>query len=559
MDTSLHIEKTKQAIDQTHHPEDRLTLRMYLLDLYREAGQKDQALSTLKDLISEFESRPVNDTNTLAGLYNNLGLLLAGRDLKAAIGAFRQADRMYRENEAQNTLRLAGVNYQLSQLYTRLKDNYYIKKYLKETLVLFERSKSQEVFEAQARAYQQLAQIYSDQLLLFDARNNFKKALDVYEKMDSENNRDLALLKGGIMNNLGVTYQQMESFNNAEAWFLRALTHYEDLESKSHGFLPWVGATLTNLANLYAEYERREQALKYAQKAHTVYQHLSKEHPEYYMHYLATSEHNLGLLHMNGDTEMAEHYFKEAIRIRKVLAAKHPESFNADLAVSLMNLVELYHEQWELTLNHTLKEKALALLKTVENRAGYLPGEHPAVNNVLNDLDYYLQRFKNEDLSGLHFLKITRELLPLKEEVNSTIIPGEKIPAQSKIVRLLRNHVQQYPGHYHGLEVFSDALSELAWYYMRLGGMKKALVLLREMRHLRSDLSAEAKCNLAHGYLLSGDDLKAIEFYTQVLPLKNEDKKPIRETLMKDLHTLKSDGVLEKVPKSLETLLDDYS
>ena len=316
---------------------------------------------------------------------------------------------------------------------------------------------------------------------------------------------------------------------------------------------------MTSLSNLYEEQGNIAEARNFAAKALKVYQHLSKEHPVYYEHYLATSFHNMGLLHMNDSYKLAEEYFKKAINIRQDLAKKEPEAFNADLAASLMNLVELYHSQWEVTLKKDLKNKALSLLQMVQRKAHFLPKEHPAVQNILNDLYYYTDRFTNEDLSGLDFLRVNREIMPWKEEVNSTILPGEKIPFQDKIVQALRGHVQKYPGHYRGMEAFSNALSEQAWYYLRMGKIKKARGLLREMRQLKSDLSPEAKCNLAHCYLLSGDELRAIEFYKQVLPLENEDKKPMKETLRKDFKILLSDGILQEAPESLDKLLETYS
>lgn len=262
---------------------------------------------------------------------------------------------------------------------------------------------------------------------------------------------------------------------------------------------------------------------------------------------------------MEDDADKAEAYFRKAITLREDLADKEPHAFNADLAASLMNLVELYHSRWEFTLKKEFKSKALVLLRMTDKIAKKLPLNHPAVQNILNDLEYYNGRFRNEDVSGLHYLKITREIMPLRKEVNSTILPGEKIPYQEKILKVLRGHVLKFPGHYRGMELFSDALSEQAWYYMRMGKNKKAASLLREMRQLKSDLSSEAKCNLAHYYLLCGNELRALEFYKQILPLKNEDKKPMKETLMKDFSILRSDGILMTPPQAIEQLLEDYS
>lgn len=556
MEPSHLIEQVHTALKTTLDPEERFSLQNYLVELYRKNNREDDAISLLESLISSHSDA---EPATLAALYNNLGILQSSGDIKKAIAALKEADRYYRENTDQNTERLALVNYQLSQLYTELKDGYYTKKYLKEAIMYFERITSGQVYEAQARAHDQLAHIYSEKLQLFDARTQFKKALDLYRAIYPIPSAETGLVVGGVLNNLGVTYRQMDSFQQAESYFTETLEYYESLAASSDEFLPWVGSTLTNLGNLYAEQNSMEKAREFAERALQLYKHLSEEQPELYEHYLATSLHNSGLLYMEEDPETAESFFRKAIGIREDLATKEPEAFNADLAASLMNLVELYHARWELTLKKELKNKGLALLAMVRKKADLLSKQHPAIQNILNDLSYYENRFRNEDLSGLHFLKVTRETMLLKEEVNATILPGEKIPYQDKIVRALRSHVLKYPGHYRGLEAFSEALSEQAWYYLRMGKLKKANALIREMRQLKSDLSPEAKCNLAHYYLLCGDDLKATEFYKQVLPLKNEDNRPVAETLNKDFRILKSDGVLGALPPAVEKLMAGYS
>lgn len=559
MEPTMLIENIEKALEITRDDAERFTLQNYLVELYRKTDRVEEAVSLLRSIIEGQKEGDRADSDTLAALYNNLGLLLKNTAIKDAIESFREADMLYREHERENTVRIAGVNYQLSQLFTLLKDDYYTKKYLKECLVYFDRDETGQIFEAKARAHDQLGQLYSEKLLLFDARNHYKKALDIYQNIYSGEEEDIAMIIGSLLNNIGVTYRQMESFNQSETYFKRTLEHYETLESKSQGYLPWIGSTLTNLSNLYAEHQSAEEAKYYGEKAMKVYTHLSKEAPEHYEHYLATSLHNMGVLYMEKDPEQAEHYFRKAIALRRDLADKEPHAFNADLAASLMNLVELYHSRWEFTLKKEFKSKALALLGMTDKIARDLPVNHPAVQNILNDLNYYKGRFTNEDVSGLHYLKITREIMPLRQEVNSTILPGEKIPYQEKILKILRGHVIKFPGHYRGMEVFSDALSEQAWYYLRLGKTKKAASLLREMRQLKSDLSSEAKCNLAHYYLLSGNELRALEFYKQILPLKNEDKKPMKETLIKDFTTLRSDGILMSPPQAIEELLDHYT
>lgn len=559
METSMLIENVEKALETTRDHAERFTLQNYLVELYRKTNRTAEAVALLRSIIETQKEDNSTDSNTLAALYNNLGLLLKSFAIQEAIASFREADTLYRKKEKENVVRIAGVNYQLSQLFTTLKDDYYTKKYLKECLLYFDRDETGQVFEAKARAHDQLGQLYSEKLLLFDARNHYKKALDIYQKIYSGKEEDIAMIIGSLLNNLGVTYRQMESFKQSEDYFKRTLDHYETLESKSHGYLPWIGSTLTNLSNLYAEHQSAKEAQYYGEKALKVYTHLSKEEPEHYEHYLATSLHNMGVLFMENDPDLAEDYFRKAIALRKDLADNEPHAFNADLAASLMNLVELYHSRWEFTLKKEFKSKALALLGMTDKIAKELPVNHPAVQNILNDLDYYNGRFRNEDVSGLHYLKITREIMPLRQEVNSTIVPGEKIPYQEKILKILRGHVMKFPGHYRGMESFSDALSEQAWYYLRLGKTKKAASLLREMRQLKSDLSSEAKCNLAHYYLLSGNELRALEFYKQILPLKNEDKKPMKETLIKDFSTLRSDGILMTPPQAVEALLENYA
>lgn len=552
------IAQTQKALEVTQDPSEAFALKYLLADLYRKSGDREAAREIIRNMIDHEEKKEVRNTDHLAALYNNLGLLLAEASPEQAIQALRKADGYYRDEERENTLKIAMVNYRLSECYAQLNDKYYIKKYLKEAALFFDRTKTSPVYEAHARAHDQLGHIFSEKLQLFDAKKHFLKALDLYSAMHNEGNHDTGMIVGGVLNNLGVTYRDLESFFKAEEFFQKTLSHYEAMESKSPGYLPWIGASLTNLSNLYAENNKKEPAITYGEKAIKVYTHLSKEEPYRYSHYLATALHNLGVMLMDQDLKMAEDYLRRAILIREDLAKREPTAFNADLCSSLMNLVELYYVEWENSLNAELKEKANALLKMVKAKAEHLPEHLPAVQNILNDRRYYTERFNNQDLSGLHFLKISRAIMKWKEEVNATIVPREKIPFQEHVVTLLREHVRKYPGHYRGMEHFGDALSEQAWYFLRSGNMPEALKLLKEMKALPCDCSPESRCNLAHYCLLSGDEHRARDLYMQVLPLKNAAQHPMKETLIKDLDILRNEGLLASPPEFLEKLLQKY-
>lgn len=561
MDTSNteRIVQAQKALEVTKDPSEAFALKYLLADLYRRSGDREAAREIIGNMITLEEEKSETNTDHLAALYNNLGLLMADREPEEAIAALKQASEYYRERETAHLLKIAMVNYRLSELYTQINDKYYIKKYLKETALYFDRTKTEAVYEAHARAHEQLGHLFSEKLQLFDAKKHFLKALELYNRIHAEGNQDTAMIIGSILNNLGVTYRDMESFFKAEEYFTKTLEHYEHLESRSSGYLPWIGSSLTNLSNLYASNQKKEQAIAYARKAIKVYEHLSEEEPHRYSHYLATALHNLGVMLMEDDLEAAEGYLRRAIVLRQDLATREPLAFNADLCSSLMNLVELYYVQWENSLNAELKEKALALLKMVKAKAGQLPEHLPAVQNILNDHIYYTERFNDQDLSGLHFLKISREIMKWKEEVTSTIVPQEKIPFQEQIVTLLGEHVRKFPGHYRGMESYGDALSEQAWYYMRMGDMSAAFKRLKQMKDLSCDCSPESRCNLAHYCLLSGDKTRANDLYKQVLPLKNAEQHPMKETILKDLQVLKDEGRLFRIPDYLEELLEQYA
>ncbi|MBL7472322.1 tetratricopeptide repeat protein [Robertkochia sediminum] len=561
MDTSNteRIARAQKALEVTKDPSEAFALKYLLADLYRRSGDREAARELIGNMITLEEEKVDRNTDHLAALYNNLGLLMADREPEEAIVALKKANQYYREQEAENMLKIAMVNYRLSELYTQINDKYYIKKYLKETALYFDRTKTEAVYEAHARAHEQLGHLFSDKLQLFDAKKHFLKALELYSKIHAEGNQDTGMIIGSLLNNLGVTYRDLESFFKAEEYFTKTLEHYEQLESSSSGYLPWIGSSLTNLSNLYATNNKKEQAIAYAEKAIRAYEHLSEEEPHRYSHYLATALHNLGVMLMEDDLEAAEGYLRRAIVIRQDLATKEPVAFNADLCSSLMNLVELYYVQWENSLNTEIKEKALALLKMVKVKAVNLPEHLPAVQNILNDHRYYSERFNDQDLSGLHFLKISGEIMKWKEEVTSTIVPQEKIPFQEHIVTLLGEHVRKFPGHYRGMENYGDALSEQAWYYMRTGNMSEALRLLKEMKALPCDCSPESRCNLAHYCLLSGDETRAKDLYKQILPLKNAEQHGMKETVLKDLQVLKDEGTLTQIPDYLRELLEHYA
>jgi len=130
----------------------------------------------------------------------------------------------------------------------------------------------------------------------------------------------------------------------------------------------------------------------------------------------------------------------------------------------------------------------------------------------------------------------------LREEINSTILPREKMAYQEQIVSLLKIQFEQYPKNEELRQLLAYAKNDLGWLYLRLQEPENALAQIQQGEDLDVRIGS-LKCNRAHAYLLLGHLKKAEVLYRELISTHEAISENYTEIITNDLEKLKADGV----------------
>jgi tetratricopeptide (TPR) repeat protein len=258
----------------------------------------------------------------------------------------------------------------------------------------------QQIDELQAQApdspllaslYNSLGNAYKDAIRYTEAEVPYRKALELYEKVDHP---DVA----SSINNLAELYRSQGRYEEAEPLYIQALSLNQELLGESH---PSVATSINNLAALYDSQGRYEEAEPLYKQALSLRQELlGDRHPS-----VATSINNLAELYRSqGRYEEAEPLYKQALSLRQeLLGDRHPS-----VATSINNLALLYDSQGRYEEAEPLYIQALSLNQEL------LGDRHPNVASSINNLAalYYAQgRYEEAEPLYKQALSLRQELL----------------------------------------------------------------------------------------------------------------------------------------------------
>ncbi len=544
-----------ETIDQ------KIDLYNVLGRLYLKTKNPERAASMFEEsLILHTNDDNVRNLGDKAAIYNNLGAIYLTSNPKKAIENYTTALKIYKEiTETGNELflpHLANTNFALAEAYTQKNKLFFAKKHFKEAIAVCDQISDKSFNPLKASSYYNLGNLYTEEFNLHDAKVNYQKSLDLFEGLTNENKEYYQPYLASVYNNLGVTFKSNEDYKNALTYFEKALEHYIDLaENFTPKFFPYVAATYNSMGILSAEIKNFEKAILYMQNTSAIYNDLVDAHPEEYTHYLATSLHNLGLFYLElKKIEEAEEHFLTALRMRKKLALQEPKIFNDDVCATTMNLVELYMAKLENGMDFSYKKICTDLLDDVDKRLQKLDKPSPVQKTMNSDCQYYLEYFKTLTEEQLLSEVTLKKVDAFIEEINSTIVPAEKIVFQLKIVDLLEEVYKAYPENAKIVNELGYAYNDLSWLYIRIKEFKKAEITVLTASKLELPI-LPLKCNLAHSYLLQDKFDESQRLYLEFVNGKRIENEPLKVSIARDFQTLTNDGVYHQDFEKIKSLL----
>jgi tetratricopeptide (TPR) repeat protein len=189
----------------------------------------------------------------------------------------------------------------------------------------------------------------------------------------------------------------------------------------------------------------------------------------------------------------------------------------------------------------SLRSKSLELLQEVKKRLESFEDDRLVIKNMRTDCTLHLEYFNSISLEALSVNYVNHKVSEFREEINSTILPSEKLPFQKELTELLEEKHQQFPENIEFSSQLAFAYNDLAWLLLRLDQPKQACSYIEKGLDLDNS-SLILKCNLAHSYLLDNDAEKAIKIYIELLDTKKSPNDEFKDIIRKDLDILIGDG-----------------
>lgn len=584
----------QEAIEETTIPEQKI-------DLYNSIGRLYLSLQKINEAVNNFE-KSLEVHNTLseekatllsvnkAGILNNLGVLKVKNNPKAAIKYHKEALEIFKkafENNPTNfALHIANTHYSYADSSYAKGDYYMAKTQYKEAIKSFQAiGENEKTLPFIANAHYNMGNVYADEDNVYDARNNYLKALKIFKKLTEDQPLTYRALIAATFNNLAVTAKTMYKYGDAITYYENSLKEYEILvKEDKNTFLPFYAATLNSIGIIYSEQHevkddydsfgltgfsgfgtlstdnsignkekkeqlekfRKEKALAYYLKAIEYYNELVINEPEMYSHYLATCYHNLGVLYDTSfDYKKAEESFEKALFIRRDLAKQQPEAFNLDVCVTLFNIVTMYQNLLEKTVDIDFKKASLDILDEIAIRLKmYESDQRTIVQSMRSDLTYFKNYFNkiNEEYLNI-FDAIVKENAVI-EKINETFNPSEKLSMQKHIINLYYVLFEKYPNNRRLKEVLLNSYVRYSWFALRSNELTIAEKAISNGYNI-DEKSLNLKANEAHLFLLKNDIDKFKEIYKSIKDKNNEENKSFDKIIREDLDVLKNDGVLK--------------
>ncbi len=297
---------------------------------------------------------------------------------------------------------------------------------------------------------------------------------------------------------------------------------YQSLAKTNPGvYEPKIAQSQRTLGNIYLNERNISRAEITLQAAIDLYQKLAIAYPTVYEPPVADAEIDLGNCYAyKKDFPPAIAAYHKTLDIYQPLAKANPSVYDKDVAQVQWRLGNLYlHRK-----NYPLSEASfLASIAASEKWVR----TNPVVYG----------KYWRESKNNLAFLYSTY--------VDSTTIRQRKLTYQLKEVAVIGDLYSFSDGNAEIAGQLAYALGNLAWYQLFTPQPQNAEEAARKA--LKLDPSQTwIKVNLAHALLLQGKYDAALALYTELKPLKNEDKEPYAADCLHDLDEFEKAGMTNK-------------
>ncbi|CAF1055743.1 unnamed protein product [Rotaria magnacalcarata] len=367
----------------------------------------------------------------------------------------------------------------------------------------------------------QLGLIKRNQGKYSEALSLYKQTLDIYQKIRSSHDLDLAT----TYNNIGQVYYNMGDYTEALSYYEKSLEIYKQNLSEDH---PTLAIFYNNIGLVYKNMGDYTRALKSHQKALEIEENmLPINHPT-----LATSYKNIGLIYYNlGEYTKALSFHEKARDIeQKTLPANHPS-----LAISYNNMGLVYDNMGEYSKVLSFYEKALAIYQ------GIFSENHPDFAMCYNNIGSVYKNM-GEYSKALVFYK---KALDIEEKILTSNHPSLAISYSNigNVYDCIGEHTAALSSHEKALEICKKTLpskhrilamcyNNIGSVYDNMGDYKTALTYYKNSLEIEQEILPSNHPDLATSYNNIGlvyDNLdeymealvshqKALEIYEKSLP-----------------------------------------
>ncbi|KAA3650234.1 MAG: hypothetical protein DWP98_05515 [Bacteroidetes bacterium] len=383
-------------------------------------GNMDEALIHFKK--AEAKALEINNTNELAMIQNNIGLVLWNQGkLKLAIETYRKALSNY---SLQDKLVVGSANLynNIGLIYNDLGKKDSAITHYKLALAIFDSLKTKS--RGVANTYNNIGIIYKEQGNLPSALDYYLKALKKHEEINDKSDG-----YANVLSNIGIIYKEQKEYEKALEYYFKSKSTFEKLSNQSIG----LANTLNNIGIIYHLKDEDDLALEYYKTALKMQEEIGEQSIG-----MASSLTNIGTIkEVHGLHDEASQYFEKAKKIQESIGDKK------GMANSLFFLGNLHVETNRVNEGIVLCKQSLELAIELEllelkmNSCDCLADAYQRLNNASKAFEYFKKYISYRD--SLLNQENTREITQkaMKFEFEKTQYQDSLIRAEAEAKRML--------------------------------------------------------------------------------------------------------------------------
>ncbi len=542
LNNALALYKSEASENFLEYGSDIVDMQVDLGNLYRDEKNYKKADSIYKDALKAVNNLIKSNANGFlpqaADIKSNLGILYDDmKNYADAESYYLESLDMYQNLSYQNPVKykpeIARTQNNMGLMYENKKD--YIKAEQAFLIALNIRDSS---VKSDSSFYGDLAVTQNDFGAFYEKTGDhvksesfYLKSLDINKRLSVINPKIYEQEVARTANNLGLMYENEKDYKKAESNYLTALAIRENLVKSDSVFYSDLSDTYSDLGILYDDTKDYAKSESFYLKSLDEYEHLSKINSIKYKPEIARTENNLGLMYDNKkDYKKAEDAYLNALSIREQLV-KSDSSLYGDLGETQNDLGVLYNDDRDYLKAELFYLKSISNYESI-NKINFEEYERDCFSTQMNLINLY-----KDTLDSLY-----NDSIQLKY-YNLTVSFYEKLYKKSLIENPLSN-------------IETDDCGDLSWNLLFIKKFKEAEIAANWALQLDSS-QTWIKINHAHALLFQGKFGEAEKEYLSLKGLKDEDGKPLKNSILEDLSSLEKAGITNDDVNKIRGLIDE--